>query len=79
MISREYCEAWPKEIKDAEARRYAAACKIRMLEGLLDRIGPEEFDDVMLQLEEAHKAVQEAGAEVMRLKTVLSCAGFTFT
>ena len=82
-MDRTYCEAWPEALKEAEARRYRAACRVRMLEGMLDRIGPEEFDGVMKQLEDAHREAQEAGAEVLRLKHELKAAyrigGYTFT
>lgn len=50
-----------------------------MLEGMLGRIGTEDFDSVMKQLDEAHRDTQEAGAEVLRLKQALISMGFTFT
>ena len=82
-MDRTYCEAWPEQLKEAEARRYRAACRVRMLESMLDRIGPEEFDSVMKRLEDAHREVQEAGAEVLRLKhelkEVYRIGGYTFT
>ena len=46
-MEREYCAAWPQELKEAERRRYRAACRVKMLEAQLDRIGPEEFDQLM--------------------------------
>lgn len=78
-MDRTYCEAWPEQLKEAEARRYRAACRIRLLESMLDRIGPEDFDGVMKQLEEAHREAQEAGAEADRLKWEFYNAGYTFT
>ena len=82
-MRRTYCDAWPDPLKEAEARRYRAACRIRMLEGMLDRIGPDEFDSVMEQLEATHTEVQAAGAEVQRLKhelkEVYRFGGYTFT
>ena len=39
-----------------------------MLEAQLDRIGPEEFDRLMEQIETAQAEVYEAGDDVLRLK-----------
>ena len=57
-------DAWP----EAERRRYRAACRVKMLEAQLDRIGPEEFDQLMEQIEAAQAEVYEAGGDVLRLK-----------
>ena len=67
-MEREYCAAWPQELKEAEQRRYRAACRGKMLEAQLDRIGPEEFDRLMEQIETAQAEVYEAGDDVLRLK-----------
>lgn len=67
-MEREYCAAWPQELKEAERRRYRAACRVKMLEAQLDRIGPEEFDRLMEQIEAAQAEVYEAGDDVLRLK-----------
>ena len=68
IMEREYCAAWPQELKEAEQRRYRAACRVKMLEAQLDRIGPEEFDQLMEQIEAAQAEVYEAGGDVLRLK-----------
>ena len=39
-----------------------------MLEAQLDRIGPEEFDGLMDELDAALAEVYEAGDDVLRLK-----------
>ena len=62
-MEREYCAAWPQELKEAEQRRYRAVCRVKMLEAQLDRIGPEEFDQLMEQIEAAQAEVYEAGLE----------------
>ena len=67
-MEREYCAAWPRELKEAEQRRYRAVCRVKMLEAQLDRIGPEEFDRLMEQIETAQAEVYEAGDDVLRLK-----------
>lgn len=67
-MEREYCAAWPPELKEAERRRYRAACRVEMLEAQLSRIGPEEFDQLMEQIEAAQAEVYEAGGDVLRLK-----------
>lgn len=63
-----YNASWPKELQDAERRRYRAACRVRCLESSLDRIDPGEFDQIMDQLEAAIVEVQTAGAEAIRLQ-----------
>lgn len=68
MIEREYCAAWPPELQEAERRRYRAVCRVKMLEAQLDRIGPEEFDQLMEQIEAAQAEVYEAGLEFMDRK-----------
>lgn len=68
MIEREYCAAWPPELQEAEQRRYRAVCRVKMLEAQLDRIGPEEFDQLMEQIEAAQAEVYEAGLEVLDRK-----------
>ena len=68
MPEREYCEAWPQELKEAERRRYRAACRVTMLEAKLSRIDPVDFNWLMDALEAAQAEVYEAGAEVLRLK-----------
>ena len=67
-MEREYCAAWPLELQEAERRRYRAVCRVKMLEAQLDRIGPEEFDQLMERLEAAQAEVYEAGDDVLRLK-----------
>ena len=67
-----YNPAWPQELKDAERRRYRAACRVRCLEASLDRIDPAEFDQMMDQLEAAIVEAQTAGAEVIRLRYELA-------
>ena len=67
-MEREHCAAWPQELKEAEQRRYRAGCRVKMLEAQLDRIGPEEFDQLMEQIEAAQAEVYEAGGDVLRLK-----------
>ena len=62
IMEREYCAAWPQELKEAEQRRYRAVCRVKMLEAQLDRIGPEEFDQLMEQIEAAQAEVYEPGA-----------------
>mgnify|MGYP007063294583 CR=1 FL=1 len=64
-MEREHCAAWPQELKEAEQRRYRAVCRV---EAQLDRIGPEEFDQLMEQIEAAQAEVYEAGGDVLRLK-----------
>ena len=46
-----WCAAWTKEKKDAELRVYRARCRLRCLESNLDRIEPERFDELMVQIE----------------------------
>ena len=46
----------------------ATVCRVKMLEAQLDRIGPEEFDQLMEQIEAAQAEVYEAGGDVLRLK-----------
>ena len=62
-MEREYCAAWPPELKEAEQRRYRAVCWLKMLEAQLNRISPEEFDQLMEQIEAAQAEVYEAGLE----------------
>ena len=64
----EFNPGWPKELQEAERRRYRAACRVRMLESQLDRIGPNEFDQLMDQIEAAQTEVYEAGLEVIDRK-----------
>lgn len=63
-----YCPAWPQERKDAEARLYRAACRLRCLESSLDRTDPEDFDDLMVQIEKAVEEVSAAGQECTKLR-----------
>jgi hypothetical protein len=51
----------------AEQRRYRAACLVRCLESSLDRINPEDFERVMLQLEAAQAELHTAVQEVIKL------------
>ena len=67
-----YCTSWPQELQEAEQRRDRAACRVRCLESSLDRIDPDEFDQVMDQLGAALVEVQAAGAEVIRLQLELA-------
>jgi len=55
-----WCEAWPQEVKEAEKRLYRANCRVRCLEAALDRCDPEDFDDLMAQIEEAQEEVWKA-------------------
>lgn len=55
-----WCEAWPQEVKDAEIRLYRAKCRARCLEAALDRCDPEDFDNLMTQIEDAQKEVWAA-------------------
>ena len=68
MIEHEYCAAWPPELQEAEWRRYRAVCRLKMLEAQLERISPEEFDQLMEQIVAAQAEVYEAGNDVLRLK-----------
>ena len=68
MIECEYNPAWPQELQEAEWRRYRALCRVKMLEAQLDRIGLEEFDQLMEQLEAAQMEVDEAVTGVAHLK-----------
>ena len=61
-MEREHCAAWPQELKEAEQRRYRAVCRVKMLEAQLDRIGPEEFDQLMEQIEAAQARSTRPGA-----------------
>ena len=58
MMSNEQRE----KILNAERRQYRAACKVRCLEANLTRITPQEFDQLMTQLEAA-KAEAQAQAQ----------------
>ena len=65
-----WCEAWSTRKKEAEKRVYRARCLIRCLEAKLDRIEPEQFDELMALIEatreELHAAILasiQAGAE----------------
>lgn len=64
----EYNPAWPLELQEAEKRRYRAVCRVRCLTASLDRIGLEEFDQVMAQIEAAQSEVYAAAGDVLRLK-----------
>lgn len=69
-LSREYCEAWPQELKEAERQCYHAACRVKMLEAKLDRSDPSEFDQLMDQLDAAYSEMWRAGYRKMGLKYV---------
>ena len=56
-----------EELKDAKRVHYRAVCKLRCLTAALDRTDPEDFDDLMVQIEAAQEAVWEAGLGVVRL------------
>lgn len=49
-----------EKIAAAERRRYRAACKVRCLEANLTRIDPQEFDQLMDQLEAAREEAKAA-------------------
>lgn len=55
-----WCEAWSTEKKDAEKRVYRARCLVRCLEANLDRIEPEQFDELMARLESAREELHSA-------------------
>ena len=59
MMSNEQRE----KILNAERRQYRAACKVRCLEANLTRITPQEFDQLMTQLEAAKEEVRAAFLE----------------
>ena len=61
-----WCEAWSEEKKAAENRVYRARCLLRCLESKLDRIEPEEFDGLMLQLEAARSELYAAAIANIR-------------
>lgn len=65
---REFNPCWPPLLKEAERRNYRAECKLRCLTSSLDRIDPEDFDQVMDQIEEARKEVFETGSKFFELK-----------
>ena len=75
----EYNPAWPPELQEAERRRYRAACKVRCLTSSLDRIRPEEFEQVMNQIEEAQAEAYTQGHLVLAMKWEWECAaGFAY-
>lgn len=74
MPEREYCEAWLRELKEAERRRYRAACRVTMLEAKLARIEPIEFDWLMGELEAAHDEARAAWTALLDLRLKLEAA-----
>lgn len=62
-----WCEAWPEELKEAERRRYRAACKLRCLTAALDRVDPAEFDGIMAQIEATREELYAAGSAKLAL------------
>ena len=63
-----WCEAWSKEKKDAELRVYRAKCLLRCLEANLDRINPDQFDDLMAKIESARMELFTAIRENIAVK-----------
>lgn len=55
-----WCAAWTEEKKAAELRVYRARCLLRCLEANLDRINPEQFDELMTRIEAARNELSAA-------------------
>lgn len=72
LMERDYCEAWPPELQEAEKRRFRAECKLRCLESNLDRISPAEFDALMDQIEATQEELYAAGQAVIRARASMS-------
>lgn len=58
-----WCDAWSPEKKAAELRLYRAKCLLRCLESNLDRIDPEQFDELMSQIEATRMEIFSAARE----------------
>ena len=63
-----WCDAWSQEKKDAELRVYRARCRLRCLEANLDRIDPDQFDELMAQIESARMELHEASVANLRVR-----------
>ena len=65
-----FCQAWSDELKELSRKHYRAACRVRNLEGAIDRTDPADFDDLMNQLETAQQEVYAAAEDFRRAKAV---------
>lgn len=59
------------ELENAERIAYRAACKVRCLEANLTRIQPEDFEQLMSELETARREVSAAGRRELRARVKL--------
>lgn len=62
-----WCDTWSPEKKDAEMRLYRARCKLRCLEANLDKISPEQFDELMILIEEARMELHAAALAAIKI------------
>lgn len=53
---------------EAERRRYRAECMVRCLESSLDRTLPQDFDNIMRDLEAAHDELYKAAMATLDLR-----------
>lgn len=65
---REFNPCWPPELLEADRLNYRAECKLRCLTACLDRTEPEDFEQVMDQIEAAKRAVFETGMTLTELR-----------
>ncbi len=55
-----YCEAWPDEMKALSRTIYREEQRVRNLEAYIARVDPDEFDEVMAELENAKATLRNA-------------------
>lgn len=56
----DYCEAWPDNLKSLSRLYYRAQQRVRNLEAHVERVDPDGFYAVMLELEKAIDETQKA-------------------
>ena len=62
-----YCNTWPAPLKEAWKKHNKLLCRMRCLEGNLDRIDYADFDDLFSELETVQHQLIEARMEFDQL------------
>ena len=63
-----YCAAWPDELKELSRRHYRALCRVQNLEAAITRTDPNDFDNLMDQLELARQEIYTITDQFRRAK-----------
>ncbi|MBQ8136966.1 MAG: hypothetical protein IJ174_05985 [Clostridia bacterium] len=59
-------DGWSEARKQAERQRQRLCYKLKMLEAQIERISPDEFDNLMDEIEKTKQGIHAAGMAVLR-------------